>query len=453
MTADRYSAFRVPIAAVEAKSFVGRGLAAILRFVARKPRNEFAAIVVDPSALCIVPYGSITGPQLKKKLENGRGKYVIVFRENMDKEVLLSLPGIAAEAARHERFVMLLPRRRPPPFKRKPGRDVFNVACDAKTFCALPASAIEKPKTLGYHAGMYGIESADTEFALLSRQVPFEFEPPPSPPKGVSLRIVIPHRGDMYHIRNCLRRTQLAIRGLEAVVHVAFDESSRDEHREIAREFPNVRFWRLEPCGGGPYVPRHILGTAADETYVALQDSDDVPTFDRFARLLALAAKEQIDVLGSHVLDMHEDRIRPKAMRYPVDAVTPLETKPQNTVFHPTTIVRTAALRAAGGFSTVRRFASDREFNLRSFFLSQKLRNIDEFLYVRRMRADSLIHSPETGMNSTARMQLHEIWAEDWRRILNRDQTLEKSSIRATHLDPLPQLVPVETGSPVLERR
>lgn len=420
----------------------------LVQFFLRKPQTEVLALILDPRTTLVKTLGVLSGDDLKKQVEGSSASHVVLLRENHLEKMVDSLGSLVQETADFERFAILLPHRTAPPVKRKPGRDVHGLVCDAQTFCSLPRGGYRKPKSLPYHAAMFGIETPDGEFSLLCRQAPYTAEVAPRANTGKSVRVIIPHRGDLAHLRNCLRRTVLAMRGVEGKVNVALDEDPRVEHEALAREFPSVRFWRVEPNGGGPYVPRHILGVSAQETYVAFQDSDDVPTRDRFSRLIREAEGQNADVVGSHVIDLHEDRDRAKAMRYPIDAVSPIETKPQNTVFHPTTVVRSMALRTAGGFSTIRRFASDREFNLRSFFLSQTLRNIDEFLYVRRMRADSLIHSPETGMKSQARKELHVKWHADWIRILNRETTLEESSIRASHLDPMPRLVPVGAAEP-----
>jgi hypothetical protein len=418
----------------------------LVQLFLRKPTTEILALVLDPRATLVKPLGVLSGDDFKKQVEGTSASHVVVVRENHLRHLIEALPAMLAETAELKRYAMLVPHRTPPPPKRRPGRDVHGLICDPQTFCSLPRGSFRKPKSLPYHAAMFGIETTDPEFTLLCRQAPYSAAPAPRMPAGRSIRVIIPHRGDLGHLRNCLRRTLLALRGVDGRVNVALDEDPRDEHLALVREFPTVKFWRVEPNGGGPYVPRHILGMSAQETYVAFQDSDDVPTRDRFSKLLIEAEGQNADVVGSHVIDLHEDRDRAKAMRYPVDAVSPLETKPQNTVFHPTTIVRSNALRTANGFSTIRRMASDREFNLRSFFLQQSLRNTDEFLYVRRMRADSLIHSPETGMKSQARKELHVMWHADWVRILNRELTLEESTIRARHLEPMPRLVPVESA-------
>jgi hypothetical protein len=420
--------------------------ALVVRLLLRKPPSEIIGLVLDPTAKFVSSLGTMEGPRFKALIEGSRATHVMTAREDHVVNLIDALPGILRETASLSRYVMLAPHRTPPPVKRKPGRYVHSMICDPQTYTVLHERAHRRPKSIPFYAALHAIETLDSEFTLLARHLPFKDLPAPRAPSGKSLRVIIPHRGDLAHLRNCLRRTLLAVRGIDARIHVALDEDKRDEHDALAHDFPTIRFWRVEPNGGGPYVPRHLLGTTAPESYVAFQDSDDVPTRDRFARLLADAETERADVVGSHVIDLHEDRFRAKAMRYPIDAVTPIDMKPQNTVFHPTSIVNSLALRSAGGFSTVRRFASDREFNLRTYFLGQKLRNIDEFLYVRRMRADSLIHSPETGMKSLARKQLHEIWHADWIRILNNELTLEESSLRATHLESMPRLVPV--GAP-----
>lgn len=434
------SVFRVPAPPTESLLIrLGHGW---LRSRLRKDEASFFALLIGDSGTLPESLGATDGKGLRRHLESKPPRTLILFKDGHEKEIVESLPAIAEIGRRSPRFLLLIPQHSSPPAKRKPGRVISAIACDPGFFLGLAEAATDKLGAVPFHASIAAIEETDPEFNFLARQFPVRLESS-APVPAFSLRVIIPHRGDLYHIRNCLRRTLFAVQGLNASIHVALDEDPSPDHANLAAEFPTVHFWRVTPCGGGPYVPRHLLGLAATEDFVAFQDSDDVPTADRFRALLRHAAEERGDVVGSHVLDVHEDVHRVKAMRYPLDAVTPLMTKPQNTVFHPTTIVRTTALHKSGGFSTAHRMACDREFNLRSYLLGCNLRNTDEFLYIRRMRSDSLIHSPETGMRSEARKQLHTVWHRDYRRIMAAELALPDSSIAPKHLHPLPQLIPI----------
>ena len=73
--------------------------------------------------------------------------------------------------------------------------------------------------------------------------------------------------------------------------------------------------------------------------------------------------------------------------------------------------------------------------------------DVDEFLYLRRVRSDSLVHSQATGMKSTVRQELHDAWPRDFAEIQGGRLALEDSSLAPHHLDPLPELIPLDGAS------
>jgi hypothetical protein len=431
---------RFPAAGLEPGA-VGAGHRLHAAMLLRGVETDSTIVLIDRAASMASKSETQKYSELASRVEDDRVVGCFVVGQRQLRPAAHSLAHLGALVGDAKRYVALMPRRRSDlPHKRKPGRPIDSLMIDPQSFSEVLRSGKVAPKYWPYFAAIRAIESLDPDQVILAPQLPLVARPM-LPVPNTPVRVVIPHRGDLAHLRNCLHRVAKAGEGLDLRVSVALDEDERPEHEALVRSFPAVQFFRVTPSGGGPYVPRHLLGMAAQEPMVVFQDSDDVPTRDRFRILLATAAARNSDVVGSHVLDVHEDVLRVKAMRYPLDAIAPLIRKPQNTVFHPATLVRTEALRAAEGFSTVRRMACDREFNLRAFFLSLDLRNVDDFLYVRRMRSDSLIHSADTGMKSAARKQLHEMWHEDFRRILAAEIDVRGSSIWPRHLDPLPQLV------------
>ena len=68
----------------------------------------------------------------------------------------------------------------------------------------------------------------------------------------------------------------------------------------------------------------------------------------------------------------------------------------------------------------------------RAFFFL-KLRNVDEFLYIRRVRAGSLTQAPETGIGSLAREAHCAALRIDLGRIKRKELSLEESALRTLH--------------------
>ena len=79
-------------------------------------------------------------------------------------------------------------------------------------------------------------------------------------------------------------------------------------------------------------------------------------------------------------------------------------------------MIRTPTLRRLGGFSTVRRIASDTQFVWRAHF-SARIRNLDAFLYVRRVWSGSLTPLPQcsAGLIDNDRPPLGEQGNADYR--------------------------------------
>jgi hypothetical protein len=66
-----------------------------------------------------------------------------------------------------------------------------------------------------------------------------------------------------------------------------------------------------------------------------------------------------------------------------------------------------------------------------SFFL--RLRNVNEFLYIRRIRADSLTQAPETGIFLPAREAHSAALRSDFERIKRKELSLEDSTLKTQH--------------------
>jgi hypothetical protein len=83
----------------------------------------------------------------------------------------------------------------------------------------------------------------------------------------------------------------------------------------------------------------------------------------------------------------------------------------------------------AGGLSTNLIIASDTQFLLRAYF-SGSIRNVDEFLYIRRRHAASLTNAPETIYDNPLRRRLSGEWTDDFNAIKRGDLKMENSSLR-----------------------
>jgi hypothetical protein len=203
--------------------------------------------------------------------------------------------------------------------------------------------------------------------------------------------------------------------------------------------FPWAEFYRSEPHSNGPYVGRERLVRSSPTPIVLFQDSDDAPPLSRRQVLLSETLEFGADLMGSHELLVSEVWRKVMAIRYPLDASAALAASDAHTLLLPTCIGRRDAMKAAGGFSTIRTFNSDLEFEYRAF-LFLKLRNVDEFLYIRRLRAGSLTQAPETGILSPARQAHSAALRSDFERVKRKELALEDSVLKTQHRSDLEQI-------------
>jgi hypothetical protein len=82
-----------------------------------------------------------------------------------------------------------------------------------------------------------------------------------------------------------------------------------------------------------------------------------------------------------------------------------------------------------GGLSTHLPIANDSQFLLRAFF-SMRIRNVDEFLYIRRRHPTSLTNAPETVYDNPQRRKLNAQWSADFEAVKRSRLRLEDSSLR-----------------------
>ena len=213
---------------------------------------------------------------------------------------------------------------------------------------------------------------------------------------------------------------------------VCFDEETTGAHHELAERFPWVEFYGSRPHSIGPYVSRERFLRSGAAPLVVFQDSDDAPTVSRRRTLISQLLETGADLIGSHEIQVNEIWRQVHAVRYPVNASAALAASEGHTLLLPTSAGRREAIKAAGGFSTNRIFNSDTEFVFRAFFFL-KLRNVDEFLYIRRVRAGSLTQAPETGIGSLAREAHCAALRIDLGRIKRKELSLEESALRTLH--------------------
>jgi len=229
---------------------------------------------------------------------------------------------------------------------------------------------------------------------------------------SVGVDVVLAHRGSDHHLRAAISSILNQTYASRNVL--CFDQTPDPSLcRELAQR-GGLELFETVPSPAGPYVPRQHFSLTSQARYIAFQDTDDFSLPSRIESLLAFAESRNADIVGSHELRCDELTRTVEAIRYPLDANRALASAPGAVQLLPTTVARTDCLRRVGGFSTIRTFGADRQFQLRAHW-SARMLNVDEFLYVRRIREGSLTTAAATGMNSPIRQEVNRQWREAFR--------------------------------------
>lgn len=212
---------------------------------------------------------------------------------------------------------------------------------------------------------------------------------------------VIPHFACEPWLATSLDSLVRQTRPLDGIVVV--DDASAEPPVEICRRFPEVTALQSpENCGPYRLVQQVVEETGYDAYF--FQDADDWSCIDRLALMLAEAERTAAALIGTQEIRLDETGAYQPAS-YPLDVTRASADGPQHPLLHPTSMVARALLEELGGFATGLRFSGDTEFLYRAVFVAQIV-NIPDFAYVHRKRPNSLVTSPETGMQSRKRQDL-----------------------------------------------
>lgn len=237
-----------------------------------------------------------------------------------------------------------------------------------------------------------------------------------------SVHVVIPHVGSEVHLTLSLCNLEGAGR-----VTVCYDGKEPPAQRKQQALQKGLELW-WSPINVGPYVIRHHFADTSQQRYIAFQDSDDISCPGRLVLLRSVLAAGEADVVGSHELRLDELSEQVVAVRYPLDVNGAMSERARNAMLFPTTMLTSSFYKRIGGLSDDLRFALDTQFILRAACLG-RLRNVDEFLYIRRIREGSLTTDAKTGMQNALRAQLDRLWKETYLSVLHNGVSVGASAL------------------------
>lgn len=354
---------------------------------------------------------------------------VLIFEENLADKIDQSLAALWEEIPDHKTaFVALVPRGAAPITDSSYGDPVSSFFCSSEVFARFAAWGIDCWAQTLCFALLRAIANGDIEVdCLLVRQVPL-LRRHVYGSETTAKALLIPHRGEASHLRSALASARKTA-GNSLMIRVGLDVEECEEYAAFPAEYPGVEFVKFSPAPVGPYVIRQELAENSAEPLLTLQDSDDLSCYDRFAMLGDALAKTGCDIVGSHELCLDEIRAVVQPVRYPLDGSAALELRANHALLHGTLMTYRSVFFDLGGLSTDLVIANDTQFLLRAHFNSS-IRNVDEFLYIRRRHTASLTNAPETIFDNPLRRELSSAWTRDFDAIKRGELKIEDSSLR-----------------------
>jgi hypothetical protein len=359
----------------------------------------------------------------------GNSDAVVVFDESLAGDVDASIGALWAEIPSGETsFIALVPRMPAPEIDSSYGTPIASFLCSSEVLARfLDPGVVYWGRSLCF-AVLRAIADGSQEVdRLLVRQIPFlEYRACIREPAGKAL--VLPHRGDQAFLRTALEYIGKSA-GVPPAVRVGLDVGDCAEYATFPDEYSGVEFFDFSPAPVGPYVIRQELAERSPEPFLTLQDSDDLSCYDRFAVLGDALAQTDCGIIGSQELCLDEMRGLVQPVRFPLDGSAALAVRANHALLHATLMAHRSSFFNAGGLSTHLTIANDTQFLLRAFSYTS-IRNVDEFLYIRRRHPASLTNSPETAVDNPLRRLLNFEWTRDFDAIKRGELKMENSSLR-----------------------
>jgi hypothetical protein len=389
--------------------------------------NEFLAGQTEEESLkAFFDYASAKGESFDVVFVSGMKG----FPENIFKQVLKEI----WDTGRHRDLTLLVPYISPPVNDYREDGPVrsFIASSTLFTYDLLQRSGKDFSKLLYYVANSYLNSGNSHNIDIIQVGKPRTYNPISTGRSDDMLKkslLLIPHKGALSLLGRCMGHLN-KIESLPGQINICFDDNgikkfSKDDYPAIGA---NVKLYLNDPIGSGPYLARHYSIEATDKEYIFFQDSDDIPTTDRFAIQLEEMRSRGLDMIGSHELRVDQFARCLLMIRFPLDANTAFESYAYQPLFHPTALITRSAYMQTKGFSTDQKFGYDLQLTMRAKYLL-KIGNTDDFLYIRFKRQGSLTTHKKTRIGSELRSFLWWRWRVDMRLVDEGKLGLEDSSL------------------------
>jgi hypothetical protein len=242
--------------------------------------------------------------------------------------------------------------------------------------------------------------------------------------------VQIAHKGSLKLLERCLAhldKTQVIPKEIE----ICFDDYS---YRKLElKQFKNIvdrmTLYKNSPLGVGPFLARQYMVEQSSSEYIYVLDSDDISVPSRFNKSMLALKERNLDLLGSHELRIDQIGKKLVIARFPLHVNYALAKKSFHPILHGTCIMTKKGFLKAGGYSTEGKFGFDTQFMLRAgYFL--KIGNVDDFLYLRFQRPNSLTTAKKTMYGTKLRKFMAWRWQVDFSLVYSGKLNLSDSSLQ-----------------------
>jgi hypothetical protein len=345
---------------------------------------------------------------------------VAVLSKQVAELLPVSLQSLSADIfASQKALIILLPRCVPPSVGIRRDGMVDSFICHTAVFSSflrLTSGIVSPSPTSISYAILAALANGNSIRVghFLVRQLPLIASP--SPVSAVAFQtaavdIICAHRGNCSYLKSALSALRQCDDRDQLALHIGLDDDILPPVQDIVNTYPDATFYQTNPHPVGPYLVRQRLLDSTKRTLIAFHDSDDISTADRFIHMKQQLLEQRADILGCHELRLDETSSHAEAIRYPLDVNHALVTDHRKSCFlHATAFARRSVFEKAGGFATDRKIAVDTQFLMRAFF-SARIRNADEFLYLRRVHRNALTQRETIVDGVHTRAEMRELWA------------------------------------------
>jgi hypothetical protein len=398
--------------------------------------NHILVLVADPIETVDVRICSTRNLRANLNLINKQYevKYYVFLssRDQFKAEPLLKDLKYFLNQPAHE-LILLLPYLLPPTDNSRIDSEVHSFITSKNVFDSKTFSLVDPAKFIYEMVNFYlnSPESNNIEIVQVGKAEPLSR----INENGISTEIndssvQITHKGPLKLLKRCLAhldKTQIIPKKIE----ICFDDHSYK--RLDIKQFKNIvdrtTLYKNSPLEVGPFLARQYMVEQSNNEYIYLLDSDDISVPSRFSKLKHELDERNLDLLGSHELRIDQIGKKLVIVRFPLHVNFALVKKSSRPMLHGTCIMTKTGFLKTGGYSTEGKFGYDTQFLLRaSFFL--KIGNVDDFLYLRFRRPNSLTTARKTMLGTGLRKFMGWRWQLDFNLVYSGKLNLSDSSLR-----------------------